>query len=216
MRLFGDPLEAARRATADDLADVAALIEQLEGPVDALGEERWSQRFVAATELYAEAEQKLAAAADEPAVAAAVSTTAAAMRGLLTIADVLADEPFPDDDAAPCLLDPSHGPSKRFVVWAPPGGDPRPVPACAADAAALDAGAQPQVRAVPVGHRLRPYWEVRELASWFLAYFDDYAGCDTVQLLAGTPLGEELAERARGLDDGVVTAEEIFRPRGRD
>jgi len=34
----------------------------------------------------------------------------------------------------PCFFNPQHGPSSDDVDWAPPGGQPRPVPVCAADA----------------------------------------------------------------------------------
>jgi uncharacterized membrane protein YgcG len=60
---------------------------------------------------------------------------------------------------APCFFDPRHGPSVTDVEWAPPGGQPRSVPACAADAVRIDDGVDPQTRRVPVGGELVPYWQ---------------------------------------------------------
>jgi hypothetical protein len=59
----------------------------------------------------------------------------------------------------PCFFDPRHGPSVTDVEWAPPGGEPRPVPACAADAVRLKEGEEPMTRQVPVGGREVPYWQ---------------------------------------------------------
>jgi hypothetical protein len=58
----------------------------------------------------------------------------------------------------PCFFDPRHGPSVEDVEWAPPGGQPRPVPVCAADAARLADGLDPDVRQVPVAGGMAPYW----------------------------------------------------------
>jgi hypothetical protein len=59
----------------------------------------------------------------------------------------------------PCFFDPRHGPSVEDVEWAPPGGEPRPVPTCAADALRVREGEDPQTRYVPVGGREMPYWQ---------------------------------------------------------
>ena len=74
----------------------------------------------------------------------------------------LAGEPLPAR-RPPCFFNPQHGPSTDDVEWAPPGGDPRPVPACAADAERVLAGAEPDVRKVAVGAGRRPYWEAGRL-----------------------------------------------------
>jgi hypothetical protein len=59
----------------------------------------------------------------------------------------------------PCFFDPRHGPSVRDVEWAPPGGTPRQVPACAADAVRVDEGEDPSFRQVPVNGQMVPYWQ---------------------------------------------------------
>ena len=58
----------------------------------------------------------------------------------------------------PCFFDPRHGPSTTDVEWAPDGGAPRPVPACAADAQRIESGQYPAARQVPVNGELVPYW----------------------------------------------------------
>jgi uncharacterized membrane protein YgcG len=58
----------------------------------------------------------------------------------------------------PCFFDPRHGPSIRDVDWAPPGGTPRPVPACAADAQRVEEGQDPDAREFVVGGRRVPHW----------------------------------------------------------
>jgi hypothetical protein len=60
---------------------------------------------------------------------------------------------------APCFFDPRHGPSVTDVEWAPPGGQPRMVPACAADAVRIQDGQDPDARRVPVNGELVPYWQ---------------------------------------------------------
>ena len=45
----------------------------------------------------------------------------------------VAGEPLPVR-RPPCFFNPAHGPSTTDIEWAPPGGQPRQVPVCAADA----------------------------------------------------------------------------------
>jgi hypothetical protein len=70
----------------------------------------------------------------------------------------MAGRPAPER-RAPCFFDPRHGPSVTDVEWAPPGGQPRPVPACAADAVRIQDGEDPNMRRVPVGGEMVPYWQ---------------------------------------------------------
>jgi hypothetical protein len=64
----------------------------------------------------------------------------------------------PPERRPPCFFDPRHGPSVEDVDWAPPGGEPRPVPVCAADAARIADGLEPASREVLVGGQRTPYW----------------------------------------------------------
>jgi hypothetical protein len=75
----------------------------------------------------------------------------------------------PPERRPPCFFDPRHGPSTRDVTWAPPGGQPREVPACEADAIAVESGQDPESRQVMAGGQMVPYWGAP-------AYFGPFAG----------------------------------------
>ncbi len=64
----------------------------------------------------------------------------------------------PPERTPPCFFDPRHGPSVAEAEWAPPGGAPRPVPVCAADAQRIADGREPATREVSVGGERVPYW----------------------------------------------------------
>lgn len=92
----------------------------------------------------------------------------------------------------PCFFNPQHGPSVEDVDWAPVGGQPRPVPVCAADAERLAVGAEPAVRKVPGadGYSRRAYWEAGPAyAEYNRGYFNSYAGSG---LLPGALMGAML------------------------
>jgi hypothetical protein len=77
----------------------------------------------------------------------------------------------PPERRPPCFFDPRHGPSERMVEWAPPGGTPRPVPACAADAQRVDAGLDPNVREIEYGGQVVPYWAAPPMFTPFFGGF---------------------------------------------
>jgi len=98
----------------------------------------------------------------------------------------LAGRPLPQR-RPPCFFNPQHGPSVEDVDWAPPGGQPRPVPVCAADVERVRAGAEPDIRQVPVGAGRRPYWQGGPgYGPYAQGYFSPYAGSG---LLPGVLLG---------------------------
>jgi len=59
----------------------------------------------------------------------------------------------------PCFFSPGHGPSQTEVSWAPPGGLPREVPVCLADAERLAQGAEPDARMVRSGNKMVPWYD---------------------------------------------------------
>jgi hypothetical protein len=98
----------------------------------------------------------------------------------------LAGRPAPER-RPPCFFDPRHGPSVTDVEWAPPGGQPRPVPACAADAVRIQDGEDPEARRVPVNGEMVPYWQAGPaFAPWAGGFFG--AGL-LPGLLVGSMLG---------------------------
>lgn len=92
----------------------------------------------------------------------------------------------------PCFFNPQHGPSTQDVDWAPAGGQPRPVPVCAADAERVEVGAEPAVRKVDTGDGMsrRAYWEAGPAyAPYNQGYYSSFAGSG---LLPGVLMGAML------------------------
>ena len=100
----------------------------------------------------------------------------------------------------PCFFNPAHGPSTTDIEWAPPGGQQRQIPVCAADADRVSQGAEPDVRTVPQGAGRVPYWQGGPAYSpWAGGYFGGYA---TSGLLPGFLLGTMLAPGWDGYGGG--------------
>lgn len=89
----------------------------------------------------------------------------------------------------PCFFDPRHGPSVRNVLWAPPGGEPREVPACAADAVRIESGEEPEQREVLVGGRQTPYWGVPGLMPYASGFYGMFGGGLFPGFLLGSAFG---------------------------
>lgn len=82
-----------------------------------------------------------------------------------------AGEPMPSR-RPPCFFNPGHGPSVRNIGW-----HERNVPACAADAARVEAGADPYIRTVERDDLRVPYWEGGPgYAGWAQGYFKSWHG----------------------------------------
>ncbi|RKE21347.1 hypothetical protein [Streptomyces sp. TLI_171] len=109
---------------------------------------------------------------------------------LATLAARREGRPLPER-RVPCFFDPRHGPSVADVQWAPQGGAPRTVPACADDAARLAGGQEPDIRTVQTEHGHQPYWNAGPAYSpWAGGYF---GGGMLPGLLVGTMLGSMLS-----------------------
>ena len=115
------------------------------------------QDYQRALNSYETAKERLTSAT-EPEHIKAVTT--ALEDGRYAMACVMArenGEPLPIR-RAPCFFNPQHGPSVVDVDWAPPGGEPRPVPVCLADEDRVRQGAEPDIRTVQNGYETVPYW----------------------------------------------------------
>jgi hypothetical protein len=97
-------------------------------------------------------------------------------------------EPLPQRRPS-CFFNPQHGPSVEDVMWAPPGGAQREVPACAADAERVRAGAEPDVRKVMVGPQRVPYWEAGPAYSPYAQGMFGALGGVMTGMFLGTMLG---------------------------
>jgi hypothetical protein len=98
----------------------------------------------------------------------------------------------PPERRPPCFFDPRHGPSTEDVEWTPPGGIPRTVPACAADAQRVRDGVDPESRQVLTGMgRPVPYYNAPGYYAPFMGgYFGGFGGMGG--LFTGFLLGSAL------------------------
>ncbi|GAA1389278.1 hypothetical protein [Luteococcus peritonei] len=128
----------------------------------------------------------------------------------------VAGEPLPQK-RPPCFFNPAHGPSTQNVEWTPPGGAPRDIPACAADAERVLAGADPYIRTVQVGAQRVPYWQGGPAyAPWAQGYYTGWQGSNLIRDIAigsmifhgmsGLPymmdgMGEGFGELGEGMGD---------------
>ena len=102
----------------------------------------------------------------------------------------------------PCFFDPRHGLSVADVLYVPPGGVERDVPACALDAERVRAGADPDVRQVMVGAQRVPYWQGgRAYEPYAMGYFGAF-GPLTWMFVGGMMFGGLGGGDWGGGDDG--------------
>ena len=151
-------LGAVRTEAADDLLELGEEIRALDVDVEARDLDAATRGdYERALEAYERADRALNRA-QRPEDLEKVS--AALEEGRFAIASTRArieGRELPER-RPPCFFDPRHGPSVRDVDWAPPGGIPRPVPACAADAQRVEEGQDPDAREFVVGGRRVPHW----------------------------------------------------------
>ena len=96
----------------------------------------------------------------------------------------------PPERRPPCFFDPRHGPSTRDVLWSPPYGQPREVPACEADALRVEQGEEPEPREIEWGGRRVPYWQAGPAyAPYAGGYFGGFGGGLLPGILIGSTLG---------------------------
>lgn len=152
-----DRWRVARRLMDED---VTVLGEQLaELHVDTLADDldpTARDHYRRSLEHYDQAKQLLAASETAEDVIAVEQVVADARYHRAAVVAVRDGEPLPQR-REPCFFDPRHGPSMQDVEWTPPGGTPRTIAVCAADARRLGAGEEPLVRMVRVGDRWVPW-----------------------------------------------------------
>jgi LPXTG-motif cell wall-anchored protein len=156
-----------------------------------------------AVEIYTDAEQRFDAAR-QPQDLEPVSSELEHGRYEMEAAKAILDgRPVPER-RPPCFFDPRHGPSTRDVDWAPPGGTPRPVPACEADALRVEEGLDPNVREIDYAGQRVPYWAAPSMFTPFFGGF--YGGFGFGGFLPGLLIGEMIGGGfggwGGGWDDG--------------
>ena len=169
-------LEEVKDAARDDLVTLGEEIRALELDIDMGANEAAKAHYAEAIEAYRQAEEAFDRSR-RPEELAEVSEHLERGRWAMIAARARIEGREPPERRAPCFFDPRHGPSTREVEWAPEGGQPRPVPACEADALRVEAGHDPQSREVMVGGRATPYWAAPGAFSpWAGGYFGGFGG----------------------------------------
>ena len=190
-------LAEVKAAAQDDLVSLADDVQKLEHPVES--NQQAKQEYTQALEAYEKASGSYDRAT-QPRQLEAVATALEEGRWHMTAAQALLDGHTPPERRPPCFFDPRHGPSTRDVEWAPPGGTARKVPACEADALAVESGAQPASRAVMTGGRNVPYWSAPPyFGPWASGYFMPFGGTG---FLSGLFVGELLGGAFGGFGYG--------------
>jgi hypothetical protein len=186
-----------RRTAEDDIAAIADDITDLDDDVEAAGAPPAAkQAYMRALDHYqrADAEVKRARSVEE---LRRVAEIAADGRYEMAVARAHLEGRPPPERRPPCFFDPRHGPSVTEMEYAPPGGQPRAVPVCQADAVRLQNGEDPQPRTEYIGGQMVPYWA----APGFGYYGGAFGGFGT-GLLGGLLLGSMFDSPAWGADWG--------------
>jgi hypothetical protein len=189
-------LEEVKENARDDLVALGDDIRALEVDIDMPGVSGEARAdYETAVNAYQRADQswRLARRLDdmEP-VGAALEEG----RWAMSSARARLEDREPPERRSPCFFDPRHGPSAREVEWAPPGGEPRMVPVCEADAQRVERGDDPEAREVTVGGQRMPYWAAGPMYAPFMGGF--YGAGILPGLLIGTTLGGVWAEPSGG------------------
>jgi hypothetical protein len=183
-------------------SDVTAFGESL-GRLQLVGsqDEAVAQDYQRALDCYDRASAALGTAAAAQDLAAVSSALEEGRYSLACAQARVSGQPLPER-RPPCFFDARHGPSTTDAQWAPPGGQPRAVPVCAADATRLADGVEPAWRPVPVGNRTAPPWNAGPAyGPWFGGAYGAYSGL-LPGLLMGTMLGSSLGWGDTGFDGG--------------
>ncbi|HLY47621.1 MAG TPA: hypothetical protein VKR21_00360, partial [Solirubrobacteraceae bacterium] len=196
--------EEVRSSAQDDLVSLGDDIRSLDVDIQMPGvSDEAKQRYEQALEAYQHASE-IFDQAKRPEDLKPVTETLEEGRYAMAYAKAVLNGKPPPERRPPCFFDPRHGPSTEDVEWAPPGGTPRPVPACAADALRIREGFEPHGRQVSVNGRPMPYWNApAHYGPWAGGYFSGFGGGGLLSsLLMGSALGAGLglgAEAVGGL-----------------
>ena len=182
--------EEVRRVAQEDLLALADDIRALDLDVEMPGANPDAKRdYEEALGHYERAAQAFDRAR-APEDLEAVSSALEAGRFAMASAKARLEGRPPPEHRPPCFFDPRHGPSVRDVDWAPPGGTPRPVPACAADAIRIEEGQEPLAREVVVQGQRRPYWDApAHYGPWAGGFFGGFGASVLPALFVGSMLG---------------------------
>ena len=180
-------LSTSKRAADEDVTKFGEELQRLDSDVAGHAlDEPMQQDYARALDAYDNAKMSLDAVTKPDEVRHVTEILEDGRYAVACVKARIAGAPLPAK-RPPCFFNPAHGPSSRDVDWAPPGGVPRSVPACPADAERVLAGADPYIRTVQVGAQRVPYWEGGPAyAPWAQGYYSRWSGSD---MLSGMLLG---------------------------
>jgi len=193
---------ARLRVVVDE--DITAFGEELDRldfhPAEKGADDAMRADYERALDAYDTAKSSMAAATRPDDVRAVTQALEDGRFSLAQLAARREGRPLPER-RPPCFFDPRHGPSTTDATWTPPGGSPRQVPVCAADATRLADGRDPVIREVDSDYGRRPYWEAGPAyGPWAGGYF---GGGVLPGLLVGTMLGGLLSSPSYAADYGM-------------
>ena len=152
-------LSTSKRAADEDVTKFGEELQRLDSDVAGHAlDEAMQQDYQRALDAYDNAKMSLDAVTKPEEIRHVTEILEDGRYAVACVKARIAGEPLPAK-RPPCFFNPAHGPSSQDVTWAPPGGVPRSVPACPADAERVLAGADPYIRTVQVGPQRVPYWE---------------------------------------------------------
>ncbi|MFE3902233.1 hypothetical protein ACFXPY_18385 [Streptomyces sp. NPDC059153] len=185
-------LDALRVVVDEDITAFGEELDRLDfHPSEPGADDAMRQDYTHALDTYDKAKELMAVAAKPQDVQPVTAALEEGRFALAVLAARRAGTPVPER-RTPCFFDPRHGPSVIDAMWAPPGGMPRNVPVCEADADLLAAAQEPMARQVRTAHGSEPYWNAGPAyAPWAGGYFGG-TGSMLGGLLVGTMLGSVL------------------------
>jgi hypothetical protein len=168
-------LEEVREVALDDLVALGDDLRALDLDVEMPGvDPRAKEDYVRALGCYERATADLDRAR-RPQDLEGVSTALEEGRFAMASAKARLEGREPPEHRRPCFFDPRHGPSEKDVLWAPPGGALREVPACSVDARRVEQGEDPMVREITVAGGRRPYWDAPpHYGGWAGGYYGGF------------------------------------------
>ncbi|MFC8712458.1 hypothetical protein ACFUCQ_21410 [Streptomyces sp. NPDC057197] len=193
-------LEKLRVVVDEDITAFGEELDRLDfHPAESGADDAMRADYERALDAYEQAKQSMAAARGPEDVRAVTHALEDGRFSLALLAARREHRPLPER-RPPCFFDPRHGPSVTDATWTPPGGAPRQVPVCAADATRLADGRDPVVRQVDTDQGRRPYWDAGPAyGPWAGGYF---GGGILPGLLVGTVLGGMLSTPSYAADYG--------------
>jgi hypothetical protein len=178
-------LESVREVADEDVTTFGEQLQRLGEEVEGQQlDEQTRTHYQAALDGYESAKRAVPRIKDMDQISTVTDTLAGGRYQLTCVQARLAGRPVPEF-RVPCFFNPQHGPSTTTVTWTPRSRGTRRVPACAQDAARVEAHEEPDVRMVRMGARRIPYWEA---GATYYPYSEGYfAGALTMAWVFQAP-----------------------------